>query len=86
MMAGGDADPQKETFNRTIVELKPKSHARHRRTSTTFNRTIVELKPALYCTPATIPAAFNRTIVELKRAAKRLRSRAHLPLIAPLWN
>ena len=77
----------KDTFNRTIVELKPNNAAWLALYDGTFNRTIVELKQGQLQTSGGGRTAFNRTIVELKQFLneKRMVITERL-LIEPLWN
>ena len=56
----------KESFNRTIVELKLNFVSHAFRALFTFNRTIVELKPRTANSAPDEALTFNRTIVELK--------------------
>ena len=80
-------------FNRTIVELKPRTHpppCSRILSDIPFNRTIVELKPVCsgFGCRAFVNHTFNRTIVELKRLSKIPRNAGggFSLLIEPLWN
>ena len=55
-----------QTFNRTIVELKRRSHQSRSECHHAFNRTIVELKLTIPAQAIDPVVTFNRTIVELK--------------------
>ena len=55
-----------QTFNRTIVELKPLKTGGKVYGTVAFNRTIVELKHAICPLSMLMIGSFNRTIVELK--------------------
>ena len=69
------------SFNRTIVELKPMGAHSGRCARLTFNRTIVELKLSLHDKAEIVIDAFNRTIVELKRRRCKSNFLAALLLI-----
>ncbi len=56
----------KQSFNRTIKELKPPKQRQNYSQLTSFNRTIKELKPGKYTSEGYQLASFNRTIKELK--------------------
>ena len=59
-------DCPKDSFNRTIVELKCLNRNIQDWVCLTFNRTIVELKFGKMTDEGASDFAFNRTIVELK--------------------
>ena len=68
------------TFNRTIVELKPRIPKLAINRRQLFNRTIVELKQKVSKHAELSECAFNRTIVELKHLPHLLDSFVIQPL------
>ena len=54
------------SFNRTIIELKPMLDELKEGSVFPFNRTIIELKQLFLTTDYTVTHTFNRTIIELK--------------------
>ena len=57
----------KDTFNRTIIELKLPPLRPGRFFCMAFNRTIIELKLRMLMISQFPSGSFNRTIIELKR-------------------
>ncbi len=74
------------SFNRTILELKPRTGTGTVEIMKAFNRTILELKRETLTNTTTTASAFNRTILELKPDLSGGSVATTDLLIVPFWN
>ena len=77
---------QRNSLNRTILELKYITNIIIINHTTSLNRTILELKYSLGGYDTLWMRALNRTILELKSLRITANTKTELLSIAPYWN